>query len=465
MTSMSQYAVMTDFGSTYTKVVCIDIKEHKVLLSEKYPSTVAYDARIGLKQCYDAARKVLGEARFESSVKLSTSSAAGGLRMGVIGLSRTLSLEAGRNAAFGAGAKILKTTSGALSDKDIDELYTLPLEILLFCGGYDNGNASIIEHNAEMIAKSGLHMPIIYAGNSMMAPLVRRLFTLSNKEFYIAPNITPNVGLLDKMQVEAIIRDVFLKRIINMKGLDVVSGMLDKMVMPTPAAVLTAGELLSRGTKTHKGMGDLIILDIGGATTDVHSYSEQISYKGAKIVGSPEPYTKRTVEGDLGMRESANSLCNEVGMERICRETGANEEEIHSVVNNWLNHHQKLAENSLEKKVDLSLARGAVYCSARRHAGHLEHIVGAGVKEVQHGKNLTHVNTIIGTGGPIIYGGEPASILSQALRTERSEPDVLLPESSDFYIDRDYVFFAGGLLREIDEDAAFLMMRNSILPI
>lgn len=115
----------------------------------------------------------------------------------------------------------------------------------MFCGGYENGNTSVLLHNAEVLAKSNIHIPIIYAGNSKVAPEIRRLFALNHKESYAVRNIIPNVGMMDKQQVEDIIRDVFLKRIINMKGLDKVSGMLDKMVMPTPAAVLHAGELLS----------------------------------------------------------------------------------------------------------------------------------------------------------------------------------------------------------------------------
>ena len=462
MSCQSRYTILIDFGSTYTKVAIVDMQEKKLVKTDQFSSTVAYDARIGLQQCFDSARQAIGQEEFEESLKLSSSSAAGGLRMGVVGLSRTLSSEAGRNAAFGSGAKVLKTCCGLLTEEDLQELHRLPLEILLFCGGYENGSSSILVKNAEMLAKSDIHIPIIYAGNSKVAPIVRSLFTFNHKEFYVVNNIIPNVGMMDKDQVEDIIRDVFLKRIINMKGLDKVSSMLDRMVMPTPAAVLHSGELLSTGTDSYKGLGDLMIVDVGGATTDIHSYAQQASYEGAKVIGAVEPYMKRTVEGDLGVRESSNSLSAEIGMENLCREAGASEEEVNAVIGKWITHNRELAQKDIEVKIDHALTCGAVRISARRHAGWIEHISSAGVKAVQHGKNLSNIRAVIGTGGPIIFGKDRHRILSQVLRTKCKEPDILLPEEAKFYLDKDYVLFAGGLLREVDEDAAFLIMKNSL---
>ncbi|MBP3319581.1 MAG: glutamate mutase L [Ruminiclostridium sp.] len=460
--STPRYVILTDFGSTYTKVVVADLTEQRIVMTDRFPSTVSYDARIGLEQCFGAARKAIGEKAFQQALKLSTSSAAGGLRMGVVGLSQSLSTQAGRSAAFGAGAKILCTCAGRLKPEDITRLERLPLEILLFCGGYENSGTKVLLHNAERLAGSALHVPIIYAGNSAAGPEVRRLLTQGKKECYMARNIIPNVGQIDRAQVEEIIREVFLRRIINMKGLDKVSGMLDRMVMPTPAAVLSAGELLSRGTPSQPGLGDLMIVDVGGATTDIHSYGEQRPYDGAKLVGAPEPYGKRTVEGDLGMRESSNSLAAEIGMDRMASDTGLFWEEIQQVISRWITQNCDLAQNETQRKVDKTLAEGAVRISARRHAGQIQHISSAGVKTVQHGKNLTSVRTIIGTGGPLVFSGNGGTALRQVLRDRKREPDILLPEEAAFYLDADYVFFAGGLLRKVDEDAALTIMKNSL---
>mgnify|MGYP000898959340 CR=1 FL=1 len=465
MTVKSKYATLIDFGSTYTKVVVVDLENKQLIKVAQFASTVSFDARIGLQQCFNAAIEAIGEEKFEKSIKLSSSSAAGGLRMGVVGLSKSLSLEAGRNASFGAGAKILATFNGKLTDYDINNLTNLPLEILLFCGGYEDGNTNVMLHNAQMLANSTIHVPIIYAGNSQISTSVRSLFTLNNKEFYVVSNIIPSVGVLDSYHVESIIREVFLKRIINMKGLDKVTNMLDRVVMPTPAAVLQGGELLSRGTANYKGLGNIMIVDVGGATTDIHSYSENISYDGAKLVGIDEPYRKRTVEGDLGLRESSNSLIKEIGIQNFINEVAYSIDDVNKVINKWITKNKELATSKIEVKVDQALAKGAVRISARRHAGWIEHISSSGLKAIQHGKNLTEIKKIIGTGGPIIYSREPKEILSQVIRSRNKEPDVLLPEHSTFYLDKDYVLFAGGLLNEVDKDIAFLLMKNSLIKI
>ena len=75
---------------------------------------------------------------------------------------------------------------------------------------------------------------------------------------------------------------------------------------------------ITTGTKKEKGIGDILIVDVGGATTDVHSLSKgEPSIKGAILKGLREPFAKRTVEGDLGVRYSAPSLVEAVGVETV----------------------------------------------------------------------------------------------------------------------------------------------------
>ena len=84
-----RYAILLDFGSTYTKIVCVDLSEKRVVLTDKFPSTVHTDAGISLQQCFEAAKCVIGDDDFGSALKLSTSSAAGGLRIAVSGLTKS----------------------------------------------------------------------------------------------------------------------------------------------------------------------------------------------------------------------------------------------------------------------------------------------------------------------------------------------------------------------------------------
>ena len=92
---MANYAMMIDFGSTYTKIVCASLTEKRLIRAGSFPSTVRSDARVNLEQCMEFARETLGKENLEQSLKLCSSSAAGGLRMAVIGLTERLSYVAG----------------------------------------------------------------------------------------------------------------------------------------------------------------------------------------------------------------------------------------------------------------------------------------------------------------------------------------------------------------------------------
>src|SRR3546814_10187255 len=97
--------------------------------------------------------------------------------------------------------------------------------------------------------------------------------------------------------------------------------MLDGVLMPTPAAVLEGARLLADGVGDRKGIGPLLLVDVGGATTDVHSVcSGEPAQSDVIVQGLPEPYVKRTVEGDLGMRHNAAAIVETVGLKEIAAE-------------------------------------------------------------------------------------------------------------------------------------------------
>src|SRR5690606_1530315 len=91
-------------------------------------------------------------------------------------------------------------------------------------------------------------------------------------------------------------------------------------------AVLEATRLVAEGTPHHEGFGDTVVVDIGGATTDVHSgASGTPTLPGVVQRGLPELWLKRTVEGDLGMRINAQTIVERYGCSRVlelARSTG-----------------------------------------------------------------------------------------------------------------------------------------------
>ncbi|MDO4560514.1 MAG: glutamate mutase L [bacterium] len=459
-------AVLLDFGSTRTKVAVVSLREERILFSGSAASTVKSDARVGLRRCLDMARTVLSAGEFDGALKLASSSAAGGLRIAVIGLSRSLSVTAGRSAAFGAGGRILATIAGKIKAADLKGLAAEKVEIIFFCGGYERGSEEALLHNASVLAASPLQIPVIYAGNSFAAARVRALLAAGGKECFIADNIIPAVGELNTAMAEGIVRDIFLKRIVDMKGLEGVRGMLDGILMPTPAAVLAAGALLSRGCRGEKGIGDLIILDVGGATTDVHSFAKQRPYDGARITGAAEAFAKRTVEGDLGVRESAVLAAEEAGMAKIAARARVSEAFASEAVT------RRVVDNAFlpapgdggERRVDSALAACCVRAAARRHAGCLERTASAGCKLLQRGKNLSAVKTVIGTGGPLLNDNDPAATLKEALKTP-ADGDVLLPAAARLYADGRYALYAMGLLAQVEPKAALAIMKKSLEPL
>lgn len=454
-------AILIDFGSTYTKLTCVDLRERRVVLTDRFASTVHTDARIGLHQCFDVARRELGEQRFAEAVKLSSSSAAGGLRMAVIGLTRTLSVVAGKNAAYGAGAKIMKNYFGAMTREQTLDLETSSAEIVLLCGGYEHGNRSMVLHNAKMLSESGLSVPVIYAGNSDAGQEVRTILSQGGKECFLVNNIIPAVGVLDIAPAEEIIRHIFMKRITNMMGMSKVQEEIGEILMPTPAAVLAAGTLLSQGTEQQEGIGPMMMVDVGGATTDVYSFNKNRGFRGSKVIGAPEPYAKRTVEGDMGMRESSICLLEEAGAAALARGAGVTETRIQEAIQHRITERSYLADTAEEAEIDHEIARQAVGISVRRHAGHIEN-VRIGSRQNQVGKNLTEIKTLIGTGGVIVNNAQPVDILRAAKLQGGESEDVLVPRDLEILTDHDYVFYAAGLLRNLDEDAALAIMKRSI---
>ena len=456
------FAVLTDFGSTFTKVVCVDLDEYEIIATDKFPSTVHTDAGIALNQCYDVAKMAMGKKNFEEALKLSTSSAAGGLRMAVVGLTKTISLQAGRNASFSAGAKIVCNTSGLITSEDIEQIENSQTEIILLCGGHESGNTKGVIENARRLSKSSLTLPVIYAGNSHIAETVRKQFLLHGKECFLTKNILSTIGSLHLEPTTKIIRNLFMKRIINMKGVGIVQDKMNAAILPTPAAVLNAGELLCHGTAKSPGIGELMMVDVGGATTDVYSYINNISYEGAKCVGIFEPFSKRTVEGDMGMRESSVCLEREIGLQNLAARCEVKDTVIENAIYKRITDRGYVADNAVEKKIDHQIACAAVEISARRHAGYISKEYHNGCRLIQHGKNLTGIETVIGTGGIIVNDSNPDDILKKVTMTDKEKGTVLLPSYINVLVDREYVLFAAGLLKKFHEEAALAIMKKSL---
>lgn len=445
-------ALLIDFGSTYTKLRAVDIEGRRLIGSGQGPSTVTSDINTGLRAALADLERRIGRLP-PWRYRLASSSAAGGLRMVTIGLVRELTAEAARQAALGAGAKLVGTFSYRLTKSDLDTIVQLQPDIVLLAGGTDGGNSEVVLHNAAALAASSLACPIVYAGNRTAEDEARRL--LSGKSVVCTGNVMAEFNELNIEPARAAIRQVFIERIVHAKGIDRAAAEFDAVVMPTPAAVLEGARLLADGAAGVAGLGSVLVVDPGGATTDVHSVASGEPAPGVVPQGLPEPRVKRTVEGDLGMRHNAATVVEAAGLSVIAADAGMEESEVRSRVDRLSGNPGHLPETSMEKNLDHALARAAVGIAVQRHCGTLQTVyTPTGPVTVQHGKDLRRVDALIGTGGVLAASRDARAILARALADER-EPLVLKPVAPRLLLDREYVLYACGLLQSVDAHAAF----------
>jgi uncharacterized protein (TIGR01319 family) len=444
-------ALLIDFGSTYTKLRAVDLERRRILGSGQGPSTVATDITIGMKAALaDLERHCGGLPRFRH--RLASSSAAGGLRMVTIGLVRELTAEAARQAALGAGAKLVGTFAYRLTAADLARITELRPDIVLLAGGTDGGNCAVVLHNAAALAASALDCPIVYAGNRDAFDESRRL--LGARLHAGTENVMPEFNVLNIEPARAAIRRVFIERIVHAKGIDRAAAEFDSVLMPTPEAVLEGARLLADGLPGTHGLGDLLVVDPGGATTDVHSIAAGEPAPGVIPQGLPEPRVKRTVEGDLGMRHNAATVVAAAGLEAIARDAGVTPERAGTLLAQISADLERLPASAEESAFDRALARAAVGIAVRRHCGTTETVyTTTGPVTVQRGKDLSRVGAVIGTGGALAGSADPAAVLRMAL-ADAAEPMALRPRTPRLLLDREYLLYACGLLQSVAPQAA-----------
>lgn len=453
------YILLVDFGSTYTKLTAVDLKKRDIIATASYYSTVLDDIKVGYTKALESLIQKTGSLTYDK--KLACSSAKGGLKMAAIGLVPELTVEAAKRTCMGAGAKVDMVFAYQLTQSDIEQIAQGDIDIILLAGGTDGGNQKMVRHNISMIAKAGLHIPVIYAGNQALVDEVKAQFK-GNVEYYIVPNIMGKLNKLNMTEAKETINDIFLRHIIKANGIKGIEALIDKVIYPTPEAVLKASLLLSKGIN-EDGLGDLMVVDVGGATTDVYSMSDGMPSRMDVIVrGLEEPFDKRTVEGDLGLRYSSKGILNHLTKQDKKALLDQNIDIEHEVMLRT-NEPTYISTDKKAVYVDGVIAKKCIETSVKRHVGQLEpYYTLEGNVFYQVGKDLSRTPIIIGTGGPIIYSPHKKEILSEALGIKQDLMD-LRPKEASLYIDKDYILQAMGLLTTIDAQAALDIMKKRIV--
>lgn len=452
--------LLIDFGSTYTKLTAVDVDAQALLGTAASYTTVSTDINEGLNNALAKLKEKTGELEYAKCY--ACSSAAGGLRMITSGLVPELTGEAAKLASLGAGAKVIGVYAFQLTEDDIADIARQKPDIFLLVGGTDGGNTANILHNARMLATLEPNFPVVIAGNRTAARECERI--LKDFETHVCPNVMPKFGQLQIEPTQKAIREIFLNRIIHAKGLSKASELLSDILMPTPAAVLQAMDLLAQGCDGEEGIGELIAVDVGGATSDVYSITDGMP-EGMNTVykGLPEPYSKRTVEGDIGMRYSILGVAEAAGYRALSELSGLSEERCRELVEYLSQNTDTVPGDDPElKALDYAVACMAVREAVARHAGTMEETYTLmGKTYVQTGKNLTRVKTIVVTGGSLIHAENPEKIAAFCLY-DPAQPQSLRPVKADVLVDKTYILAAMGLLSSYYPQAALRIMKKEL---
>ena len=477
---LDSLAILIDFGSTFTKVTAVDLVSAQVIGHSQAPSTVLTDVREGLLEglidlhrrhsLFSDAPKDLNV--LDGNVVLACSSAAGGLRIVVIGNVPGLTVEAANQAALGAGAKVVGSSAFKLSDGKIAEVEALRPDMILLTGGVDGGDSETILHNARVLAQSRLAAPVVVAGNRAAVDETIAILKRGGKEVRLVDNVMPKAGKLSVESAREAIRELFMERITHAKGLDALRGMVP-VVLPTPMAVIEGVRLGADGTGDEEGWGDMLVVDVGGATTDVHS----IGYghpAGENVIaqGLAEPYAKRTVEGDLGIRFNAATIVTRLGLDKLTEDLrqdfpgfAAKREQLGDYIEQIGQETGRVPQERWQLAADAVLARNAVDLAVNRHVGRRERVVAReGEAWVHYGKDMRDTHTLIGTGGVFTHNAYAAYILSQRpANDDRIQP--LRPRDPKMFLDSSYLLYAVGLLSQNRPEVALRLFQRYITPV
>ena len=450
--------LVAEIGSTTTVVNAFDHLEsdNPVFLGQgQAPTSVKEgDVNIGLQAAIEDMKKNLHieNEKLEYTNMLATSSAAGGLRMTVHGLVYDMTVKAAKEAALGAGANIHLITAGKLSKVDMIKLDRIKPNIILIAGGVDYGERETALYNSELIAASDLNIPVIYAGNIAVADDVKLIFESYSKEknLHIVPNVYPKIDILNIEPTREVIQDIFEKHITEAKGMEKIREMVNGPIIPTPGAVMKASKILK------DEIGDLVTIDVGGATTDIHSVAEGTE-KVNKILVEPEPVAKRTVEGDLGVFINKRNIVDIIKIEKLEKELNMTPEDIEKFTNSDI----AIPETKEHKRFIERLTKEAVIVSINRHAGGYRTYFGGKTDTLAFGKDLTGVKWLIGTGGALTRLPAREEILNSISQFNRA--DKLLPTAeAKILIDNDYIMASLGVLSSLNKEAAIKLLLKSL---
>ena len=451
-----RYVVCADTGSTFTKAAAVAVDGDaagRLLATAAVPTTVGpgLDVLTGLD---DAIARVVADAGGEPADVRVCSSAGGGLRLAVVGYERVVTAEAGARVGLSAGAKVVHVSSGPLDPDRLEALASARPDVVLLVGGTDGGDAEVLLHNAARLAAAGPRVPYVVAGNAEVRDEVVALLEARKRTVVACANVLPRIGVLDPLPARAAIREVFVRHVIGGKGLTKGPRFARLVRGATPDLVLAGVERYA-----DSGVGDVLLVDVGGATTDVYSAltpdaeEADLHREVVEIM-----WRGRTVEGDLGMRWGATGVADAAGAERLV--AGGELDLIEAAALRRHDEPSWLPRTASDRRMDATLARLALTVALRRHARPTDTALGRNP-----GRDLSHVRVVVASGG--VFRHAEAGLLREMLEPVTGDlaGGWKLPRSPRLTVDQHYVMAAAGLLSEDHGDAASALLADALVDV
>lgn len=452
---------LVDFGSTFTKLALVDGDTGDLLSTSQHPTTIDTDVFEGYDAALSAAIASAGGVGVDRV--LAASSAAGGLRMVAVGLVDDLTASAARRTALSAGAKVEGAWSGALNEEQARQIRTVAPDVILFAGGTDGGDRDRVLRNARRVAEAETGSAVVVACNREVADRVAAVFEGTGHHTTVVANVLPRIDVENAGPAREAIRELFIERVVRAKGLSTTTAFFDSVVMPTPAAVLACAELIAEPPEGLVGSGSAVVIDVGGATTDLHSVlAAEPPRRRSNRIGPAPARSARTVEGDLGVRWNADAVFAQ-DQRWVTDYVGLDAAEILRAVEERKKAPSYVADSAEQLRIDRALATSCIAKGMERHVGRLStrYVPGDGADVVLTGRDLRESRVVLVTGGSIVrdvHAG--ARVVETAIqRIDASRP---APRSAILLVDHRYVLAAAGLLSTHDPAAAHRLLITQV---
>lgn len=462
-----------DIGSTYTKAAAFSDEGGRLAyLGRGQSPTTLSNVMEGTRGAEEALR-AQGIDFAPELRRYSSCSAAGGLRMVALGYMPRVTVKAAKEVAMTAGARVMQVVS---ADEPLsfrrEVLREINPDIILLSGGTDGGDEACVLENADMICELKSKATVILGCNRYIQRTVAEKFAAAGIECVRVPNIMPTIHELKVAPARAAIHEQFIRQITRARGLlEFQSTLEDRVVVPTPGAVLLASELLAKGSYEQEGSGALILVDIGGATTDIHSAIPELEKltieERGLVINNEKQFSYRTVEGNLGLRVSAMGIPDAVGPKAVVRAMdggfGVEPDDVLDYTEDLERHTDHIPADEREASLDRALASCAISVALRRHAGvyaqEADPVMGV-MAGTAMGRDLRNVRRVLCVGGIFVHTDEARG--RELVRRCFADPGIsLLPlEEPEILLDRDYIFYALGVLGKHFPDMVLDFMKE-----